>query len=75
MLYEVITTTTIRGLKGTPRYMSPEQIRDEVLDHRTDIFSFGAVLYELLSGVPAFPGDFLPAILNAILHLKGPGFV
>jgi non-specific serine/threonine protein kinase len=42
---------------GTPGYASPEQLRGEDVDHRADVWAFGSVLYECLSGRPAFPGD------------------
>src|SRR5580765_2474019 len=52
---------------GTVGYMSPEQVRGQPADHRTDIFSFGAVLYEMLSRRRAFRGDSAIETLNAIL--------
>lgn len=52
---------------GTVGYMSPEQVRGKHVDHRSDIFSFGAVIYEMLSGKRAFHGDSAVETLNAIL--------
>jgi serine/threonine-protein kinase len=53
---------------GSPRYMSPEQAMGREIDGRSDIFSLGAVLYEMLTGRYAFDGDNLPAILYRVIN-------
>ena len=55
-------------IMGTVGYMSPEQVKGEAADHRSDIFAFGVVLYELLSGRPCFKKDTAVGTMNAILE-------
>lgn len=65
--------TTVHGIiLGTPAYMSPEQARGEPLTLASDLFSFGAVMFELLSGSPAFQRDTAAETLGAILKDSPP---
>ena len=65
------TFKTAEGvIVGTVRYMSPEQLRGDLLDHRTDVFSLGLVLFELLTGEHPFLGETAQDVAAAILLLE-----
>jgi serine/threonine-protein kinase len=61
-------TTTAGVVVGTPNYMSPEQVSAGELDGRSDLFSAGLILYELVTGEKAFKGDSVVALMYKILH-------
>jgi serine/threonine-protein kinase len=66
-------STSLEGsAKGTPLYMSPEQASGGQTDYRTDLWSLGAVLYEMLAGRPAFAGDSQVRIIHAIVRGAPP---
>ncbi len=63
------TTLTLEGhVIGTPGYMAPEQARGETVDARADVFSFGAVFFEMLTGQPAFEGVTPADVISAVLR-------
>src|SRR5262249_40874580 len=70
-----ITTPAMTGvgvLIGTAAYMAPEQAKGRAADKRSDIWAFGCVLYEMLTGTRAFPGEDLTDTLAAVVKLEPP---
>ena len=68
-----IQSNTLAGMIiGTPRFMSPEQARGKSVDHQTDIFSFGVVLYQMLSGASPFAGETVSDVIAAVLTKEPP---
>src|SRR5262249_35342365 len=73
LLSETMQALTNPGtVMGTVGYMSPEQVRGQVVDHRCDIFAFGAILYEMVSGRRAFEGASSVETMSAILRDEPP---
>ena len=67
---QVVTNPGV--VMGTAGYMSPEQVRGKITDQRSDLFSFGAILYEMVSGKRAFQGDSPADTMSAILKEEPP---
>jgi len=71
-LWSNATSTQILGAVGSPRYMSPEQITGKDINHQSDIYSLGVVMYELLTGKPPFSANNAPALLMAVVKEAPP---
>lgn len=65
-------STQVMGVMGSPRYMSPEQIREEDVTNKTDLYSLGIVAFELLTGRPPFPATSIPQLVRKIVDDPAP---
>jgi serine/threonine protein kinase len=65
-------TTTVGGFIGTPAYMAPEQVEGRTVDQRADIYAFGLILYEMLTGNPTFTGDTAMSLAYKQVHEAAP---
>lgn len=74
-ILEDVSLTATGVIVGTPGYMSPEQIGGGTLTERSDLFSLAAVIFELLTGRAAFPGDNIPSIYTSILEGQLPSLI
>ncbi|HSS27190.1 MAG TPA: serine/threonine-protein kinase, partial [Usitatibacter sp.] len=68
-MHEPMVKTQTGVLLGSPQYMSPEQIVGQAVEYRTDIFSLGLVLYEMLTGAKAFEGEDIPELMFKVANL------
>ena len=66
------TSTMPMGFVGSPRYMSPEQVQEDVITNQTDLFSLGIVMYELLTGKHPFAADSFSRLIHMIINEKHP---
>ncbi len=64
--------TQAGSVVGTPQYLAPEALLGQDVDTRADLFAVGALLYEMLTGKPAFTGDSLAAVVHAVTHDRPP---
>lgn len=72
---QMTESTAVAGIFGTPSYMSPEQVTEESISTQSDIFAVGCVMYELLTGVQAFPGENNFAIIYKITSTEPPSIL
>ena len=66
------TNTMPMGFVGSPRYMSPEQVQEDIITNQTDLFSLGIVMYELLTGKHPFIADSFSRLIHKIINEKHP---
>ena len=72
LMTEEAENTMPTGFVGSPRYMSPEQIQEDMITHQTDLFSFGIVMYELLTGHHPFLADGFSGLMHKIINVPPP---